>query len=244
MAEAIRRERERLARVPEPARWLRWTGEEPLVPGDRIRIGDGLMETVVVSAGPAGGMRPDDRLQSRILDIGGPGEPPRLGAVLPDTAESLVRIGCARAAWSDERLRELELARHRSVPSWLCRLACDEPVPGDRIAWTEDAGEGRVRTVEAKVAARADDIRYGSPGLRLEVLDASGFDAPEPGSSIERTAAAVAARGCFRAEWSDEASRERILNPPEPVREKRRTRQKKRRRTLYIDLSEDRGMSM
>ncbi len=61
-------------------------------------------------------------------------------------------------------------------------------------------------------------------------------------SDIERTAAAIAARGCFRAEWSDEANRERILNPP--VREKRRTRQEKRTRTLYIDLSEDRGMSM
>ena len=154
VAEAIRRERERLLRVPEPAHWLRWTGEEPLVPGDRLRVGDGIMEIIVVSAGAAGGMHENDRLQVRILDTAGPDETPGLGAVIPQMAESLVSIGCARAAWSDERLRELELARHRSVPSWLCRLACDEPVPGDRIAWTEDAGEGRVRTVEAKVTAR------------------------------------------------------------------------------------------
>ena len=217
VAEAIHRERERLARVTEPEHWLRWTGEEPLVPGDRVRIGDDIMEIIVVSAGAAGGMHENDRLQVRMLDTTGPDEPPRLGAVIPETAGSLVRIGCTRAAWSDERLRDLELARHRSVPSWLCRLACDEPVPGDRIAWTEDAGEGRVRSVEAKVTARIDDILYGSPRLRLEIVDASGPGAPGAGGFIERTAAAVTARGCFRAEWTDEACRERILNPPKPV---------------------------
>ena len=115
---------------------------------------------------------------------------------------------------------------------------------GDRIAWTEDAGEGQVLTVGAKVEARVDDIRYGSPGLRLEVIDASGPGAPEAGTGIERTAAAVAARGCFRAQWSDGASRERILNPPEPVQEERRAQRKKRTQVRYIDISEGRGMSM
>ena len=240
VAEAIRRERERLARVPEPGHWLRWTGQEPLVPDDRVRVGDGIMEIIVVSAGAAGGMHQNDRLQVRILDTAGPDEPPGLGAVIPRTAESLVSIGCARAAWSDEGLRELELARHRSVPSELCRMPCGEPVQDDRIAWTEDAGEGRVLTVEAKVAARVDDIRYGSPGLRLEVIDASGPDAPEAGSSIERTAAAVAARGCFRAQWSDEARRARILDPPKPVQAPQQTQEQ----TQGIDRSEGRGISV
>ena len=242
IAEAIRRERERLARVPDPAHWLRWTGEEPLVPGDRLRVGDGIMEIIVISAGAAGGMHENDRLQVRMLDIMGPDEPPRLGPVIPQTAGSLASIGCTRAAWSDERLRELELARHRSVPSWLCRLACDEPVPGDRIAWTEDAGEGRVRTIEAKVAARTGDIRYGSPGLRLEVIDASGPGAPEAGTGIERTAATVVARGCFRAEWSDEARRERILNPPKPVREPQQTQETTQEQR--VDRSEGHSISM
>ncbi len=242
VAEAIRRERERLARVPEPAHWLRWTGEEPLVPGDRVRVGDDMMEIIVVSAGAAGGMHEDDLLQVRMLDVAGPDEPPGLGAVIPRTAESLVSIGCARAAWSDERLRELELARHRSVPSWLCRLACGEPVPGDRIAWTEDAGEGRVLTVEAKVTARMDDIRFGSPGLRLETVEASGPDAPEPGSDIERTVAAVTARGCFRAEWSDEARRARILNPPKPVQTPRQVQETTQEQR--VDRSEGGGLSM
>ena len=240
--EAIRRERERLLRVPEPEHWLRWTGEEPLVPGDRLRVGDGIMEIIVVSAGAAGGMHERDTLQVRMLDVAGPDEPPGLGAVIPRTAESLVSIGCARAAWSDEGLRELELARHRSVPSWLCRLACDEPVPGDRIAWTEDAGEGRVCTIEAKVAARVGDILYGSPRLALEVVEASGPDAPEPGSSIERTIAAVTARGCFRAEWSDEARRERILNPPKPVREPQQTQETTQEQR--VDRSEGHSISM
>ena len=243
VAEAIRRETARLARLPEPERYIRWTGEEPLVPGDRIRIGDGTMETIVVSAGAAGGLRPDDRLQLRMLHAEGPDTPPRLGGVIPDTADSLATIGCARAAWSDERLRELELARHRSVPTAFCRLPCGEPVQGDRIAWTEDAGsEGQVRTVEAQVTARIDDILYGSARLELEVLDASGPGAPEPGSGIQRTIAAVTARGCFRTEWADEAHRERILNPPRPVQAPRQAQETTRE--PRVDRSEGGGLKM
>ncbi|MCY3762718.1 MAG: hypothetical protein OXH50_15830, partial [Gemmatimonadetes bacterium] len=149
---------------------------------------------------------------------------------------------CVRAAWADEGLRELELARHESVPSAFYRLPCTEPVRGDRIAWTEDAGEdGQVRTIEARVKAQVDDILYGGARLELEVLDASGPGAPEPGSVIERTVAAVTARGCFRAEWSDEARRERILNPPKPVQAPRQAQQQEQ--TQRIDRSEGRGMS-
>ena len=152
----------------------------------------------------------------------------------------MAAAGCERAAWSDEGLRELALARQQSVPSALCRMPCDEPEHGDRIAWTEDAGEGRVRTVEAQVTARADDIRYASPRLQLEVLDASGPGAPGPGGNIERMAAAVAARGCFWAQWSDEARRERVLNPPKPVQALQQTQEQ----TQGIDRSEGRDMSM
>ena len=242
MAEAIRRETARLARLPDPGRTLRWTGEEPLVPGDRVRIGAGgdPVEAVVVSAGQAGGMRPDDELELRVLYPAGPASPPDMGPQVPYLARSMAAGGCERAVWSDEGLRELELARHRSVPSELCRTPCGEPVQGDRIAWTEDAGEGRIRTVEAKVTARVDDIRYGSLRLELQVIDASGPGAPEAGSSIERTAAAVAARGRFRAQWSDEARCERILNPPKPVQAPQQTQE----RTQGIDRSEGRGMSM
>ena len=245
VAEAIRRETARLARLPEPERTIRWTGEEPLVPGDRIRMGSsaGIMETIVVSAGAAGGMRPHDRLQLQILHAEGPDAPPRLGGVIPKSADSLVTIGCTRAAWSDERLRELELARHRSVPTAFCRLPCDEPVRGDRIAWTEAAGlEGRVCTIEARVTAQVDDILHGSARLELEVIDASGPEAPEPGSGMERTVTAVTARGCFRAEWSDEARRERIVNPPRPVpapRQVQETTQEQR-----VDRSESGGLKM
>ena len=244
VAEAIRRETARLARLLEPGRTVRWTGEEPLVPGDRLRIGAGghLMEAIVVSTGQAGGMRPEDELKLRRLVPAGPASPPDMGPQVPYLARIMVSSGCERAVWSDEGLRELALARQQSVPSELCRTPCVEPVEGDRIAWTEDAGEGLVRTVEAQVTARADDIRYGSPRLELQVLDASGPGAPGPGSAIERTAAAVAARGCFRAEWSDEARRERILNPP--VEEKSLKRERTQTRTIYIDLSQDRGMSM
>ena len=246
VAEAIRRETARLARLPEPERFVPWTGEEPLVPGDRIRIGTGanMMETVVVSTGEAGGMREDDWLGLRMLFPEGPASPPDRGPEFPYSARQMVASGCARAAWSDEELRELELARQQSVPSELCRTPCPEPVGGDRIAWTEDAGfEGRVRTVEAQVTARVDDILYGSARLELEVLDASGPGAPEPGGSIERSTKAVTARGCFRAEWSDEAHRERILNPPRPVPAPRQAQQQEQTRQQRVDRSEGGGLS-
>ena len=243
VAEAIRREIAWLARLPEPGRTIRWIGEEPLVPGDRVRVAEGehMVEAVVISAGAAGGMRPDDAIQLLILWPGAADAPPRPGVVIPYDAGYLARSGCVRAAWADEGLRELELARHESVPTAFYRLPCTEPVRGDRIAWTEDAGEGRVRTVEAQVTARVDDILYGSPRLRLKVINASGPGAPEPGGDIERMAAAVAARGCFRAEWSDEARRGRILNPPKPVQAPRQAQQQEQ--SQRIDRSEGRGMS-
>ena len=55
--------------------------------------------------------------------------------------------------------------------------------------------------------------------LALRAIRASGPDAPEPGASIRRAAEEVTARGCFRAPWSDEARRERILDPPKEVEE-------------------------
>ena len=112
---------------------------------------------------------------------------------------------------ADGGLRELALVGQRSVPDGDCRLPCPEPVPGDRIAWTEAAGRER---------GGADDRSHGrGPDRRRNVLElrtvrASGPDAPEPGSSIARTAAAVTARGCFRAPWKDEARRERISALP------------------------------
>ena len=133
-------------------------------------------------------------------------------------AQSLREGGCVRAAWSDEGLRRLEAARQYSVPSASCRLACSEPVEGDRIAWTEAADRsGEVRTIEAVVATRTATPEGHEIALRT--IRASGPGAPEPGGSIRRTAAEVTARGCFRAAWSDEARRERVLNPPKEVQE-------------------------
>ena len=60
---------------------------------------------------------------------------------------------------------------------------------------------------------------------------APGPGAPEPGGSIrriQRTAEEVTARGCFRAPWSDEARRERILDPPKEVQERTLTQRRER----------------
>ena len=200
---------------------MAWTGDEPLVAGDYIawRAGGTVHHAVVTFPGDAGGMRASDTL---LLRIAGPADGTALddaGRIVEIHARALRDGGCARAAWSDEGLRRLEAARQHSVPSAACRLACSEPVEGDRIAWTEAAGRtGEVRTVEAVVATRTQTP--DGHEIALRVIRAFGPGAPEPGGSIRRTAAEVTARGCFRAPWSDEARRERILNPPkEEVRE-------------------------
>ncbi len=167
-------------------------------------------------------MRGNDTLILRMAD---PGERaiPAEGRLFEAGARTLLEGGCIRAAWPDEGLRELELARQRSVPSAACRLPCPEPVPGDRIVWTEAAGrKGEVRTIEAVVATRT-----GTPDgyeLELRTVRAAGAGAPAPGNAIARPADAVTARGCFRAPWGDEARRERILHPPEQERQRTRER--------------------
>ena len=237
VAAAIQHETDRLARLPILERGVRWTGDAPLVAGDRIafRAGGQVLQAVVVSPGASGGMRESDRLQLGMADPRGQAAPAG-GQIVETGVQSILESRCIRAAWSDAGLRELELARQRSVPSEACRLACPEPVEGDRIAWTEAAGlKGEIRTIEAVVATRT-----GTPNgrnLELRAIAASGPGAPEPGSAIGRTADAVTARGCFRAPWADEARRERILHPPEQ-RAEEQTREQGR------DRSRDRGFSM
>ena len=218
---AIGQETARLARSPTPERWMTWTGDEPLVAGDYIawRAGGTVHHAAVAFPGNTGGMRASDTL---LLRIAGPADGTALddaGRIVEIHARALRDGGCARAAWSDEGLRRLEAARQYSVPSAACRLACSDPVEGDRIAWTETAGRtGEVRTIEAVVATRTETP--DGHEIALRTIRASGPGAPEPGGSIQRTAGEVTARGCFRAAWSDEARRERILNPPKEVQER------------------------
>ena len=217
---AIGQQTARLARSPAPERWMTWTGDEPLVAGDHIawRAGGTVHHAVVAFPGEAGGMRANDTL---LLRIAGPADGTALddaGRIVEIGAQALRDGGCTRAAWSDEGLRRLEAARQYSVPSAVCRLACSEPVQGDRIAWTEAAGRtAEVRTVEAVVATRTETPDGHEVALRT--IRAFGPGAPEPGGSIRRTAGEVTARGCFRAAWSDEARRERILDPPKEIQE-------------------------
>ena len=226
---AIGQQTARLARSPAPERWMAWTGDEPLVAGDYIawRAGGTVHHAVVAFQGDAGGMRASDTLLLRIV---GPSDGTALddaGPIVEIHARALRDVRCARAAWSDEGLRQLEAARQYSVPSAACRLACSDPVEGDRIAWTEAAGRtGEVRTIEAVVATRTETP--DGHEIALRTIRASGPGAPEPGGSIRRTAAEVTARGCFRAPWSDETRRERILDPPKEVQERTLTQRRER----------------
>ncbi len=217
---AIRQETALLARSPMPEQWTAWTGDEPLVAGDRIawRAGGTVHRAAVSFPGETGGMRANDTLLVRIVQ---PADGPALddaGRIVEIHAQALRDVRCVRAEWSDEGLRQLETALQYSVPSAACPLACPEPVAGDRIAWTEAAGRSEeVRTVEAVVATRTEVSDEHELGLR--VIHASGPDAPEPGASIRRTADEVTARGCYRAAWSDETRREAELDPQKEVRE-------------------------
>ena len=215
VAEAVRRETGRLAGLPPLERGIRWTGDAPLIAGDRLAFrADGeTWQAAVESPGLSGGLRGSDTLALRIADPHTETTPAG-GRLVEIAARVLAEGGCIRAAWSDAGLRELELARQRSVPLGDCRLPCREPVPGDRIAWTEAAGPaGEVRTVEAEVVAST--ATGEGHALDLRVVRATGPGAPEPGATIGRTAEAVTGRGCFRAEWRDEARRERVLRPPQ-----------------------------
>ena len=217
---AIGQETARLARSPTPEQWMAWTGDEPLVAGDRIawRAGGTVHQAAVAFPGNTGGMRASDTLLLRIARTADGTAFDDADRIVEIRARALREVRCARAAWSDEGLRQLEAARQYSVPSAACRLACSELVQGDRIAWTEAAGrKGEVRTIEAVVATRTETPDGHELGLR--VIRASGPGAPEPGGSIQRTAEEVTARGCFRTPWSDEARRERILDPPKEVQE-------------------------
>ena len=113
-------------------------------------------------------MRASDTL---LLRIAGPADGTALddaGRIVEIHARALRDVRCARAAWSDEGLRQLEAARQYSVPSAACRLACSEPVAGDRIAWTEAAGRtAEVRTIEAVVATRTETPDGHEIGLRV-----------------------------------------------------------------------------
>ena len=234
VAAAIGQETARIARSPAPQRGIAWTGDEPLVAGDCITLHAGGKDrhAVVVFPGKSGGMRGGDTLLLKPLQPDRRAAP-REAPLIEVSAQALVDGECARAAWSDEGLRQLEAARQHSVPVAGCRLACSELAEGDRIAWTEAAGRNEeVRTVEAVVATRTETP--DGHELALRTIRASGPGAPEPGRSIRRTAEEVTARGCFRAEWADEARRERVLNPPKEVQEE----------TLHHERSQRRGISL
>ena len=239
VAEAIRRETIRLALLPIRARGRTWTGDTPLVAGDRIawRADGTVLQVVVVFPGESGGMRASDRLQLRMVQ-------PE-GLIVEVGARSLLEGGCFRAAWSDTGLRALEVARKYSVLSDASPRVCDELVPGDRIAWTGAAGlNGEAWTIEAEFVTRTERLGRRGYGLELRVIGAFGPGAPEPGSVIERAADAVTARGCYRAPWLDEARRERILHPPRQARD--RTQQLEQEETLkhQHERSHSKGISM
>ena len=121
VAAAIRRE---AASLRGSERTVAWTGQAPLVAGDRIawRSRGTVVHAVVAFPGEAGGVHGDDVLRLWITEPGdraaGAGEP-----AVETGARALVEAGYVRALWADEGLRALEVARQYSVPAPSCRLS-------------------------------------------------------------------------------------------------------------------------
>ena len=218
---AIGQQTARLARLPAPERGMAWTGARAVGRGATTSPG-AQAARCTTQWWRSRGTRAACTRATRCCS----GSRGRRTGPLSDDAGRIVEIGAQACGTADAPAPpgptrvsgQLEAARQYSVPSAACRLACSDPVEGDRIAWTEAAGRnGEVRTIEAVVATRTETP--DGHEIALRTIRASGPGAPEPGGSIRRTAAEVTARGCFRAPWSDEARRERILDPPKEVQE-------------------------
>ena len=95
---------------------------------------------------------------------------PAGGQIVETGVQRILEGGCIRAAWSDPGLRELEVARQRSVPSEVCRLACPKPVEGEELHPARHVRQTRalaaVGTGAAGAAGAFSGRRSGSPTLK------------------------------------------------------------------------------
>ena len=218
----IREERARL-RDPQVERTEgpRWPGKELLVEGDRLRVTyhpdlpDG--ELVVVSAGLAGGLAPDDRLE---LERISPNPEPD-DACVDIRAEDLAKGAVMRAAWRHEDLRKAALARERPASSERYPCLCNgDVVAGDLLCWTEYAAPGPLgddraarpgRQAVVHVEAELLDRRAALlPAADICVLRETARSDDRPCRERFLPLARLTAGGCLRASWIREEEREAV----------------------------------
>ncbi|MYE02456.1 MAG: hypothetical protein F4Y03_14515 [Alphaproteobacteria bacterium] len=218
VTDMIREERARL-RDPDAEYALgpRWPGKDMLVEGDRLRIAyhpdlpDG--ELVVVAAGLAGGLAPDDELELEWVAPQRLRNDPNVDIHAEDLAKATVR----RAEWRHGELRNAALMRERPVSSERFSRLCDGDVAvGDRLRWSEYAypaaddraartGRKAVRHVEAELLDRHAALL---PDADICVLRETARSDGRPCGERTLPLARLTAGGCLRADWLREEERE------------------------------------
>ena len=218
----IREERARL-RDPDAEYALgpRWPGKDMLVEGDRLRVTyhpdlpDG--DLVVISAGLAGGLAPNDRLELERISP----KPERDDASVDIRAEDLAKGAVMRAAWRHEDLRKAALVRERPASSERYPCLCDgDVVAGDLLCWSEYAppdpaaddhaartGRQAVVHVEAELLDRRAALL---PAADVCVLRETARSDDLPCRERFLPLARLTAGGCLRASWIREEEREAV----------------------------------
>ncbi len=193
-----------------------WWGQEPLAAGDRLQLEQwrdgGRREAVVIWPGVDGGCAPGARVALQWAGADGAAE--------WVAARELAGSGVRRASWSDERLRDVALARGDTAPSGGFSLDCRNGlVPGDRVRWIEigeargaadgpSAGLSIAVTVEAEVEERSIAAREEEDRCRLrETWRSDGAALGQPVIPFDL----LMAGGALCAFGGDWEKRERLL---------------------------------
>ena len=218
-----------LARLRDPnaehAFSREWWGGEPLVAGDRLLLrqppGGPTREAVVLGPGSERGMRLRRRADAGI----GLRRRRAMHHELPIQripVPTLADCGVRRADWTDERLRDAELARQQPGPSAAFPLDCEGDVAvRDLLRWTEmvepqidisragrPAGTGLAQVVhfEGQLVGRTAGTEEKEDSFAVQVLWRSdGASCVPMGMSFGM----LTGGGVRRAFQDDEAERER-----------------------------------
>ncbi len=214
-----------------------WWGGDPLVAGDRLRLrrwSDGpKSDSVVRHPGRSGGCAPEDVLELEWV-AGTPGHT----AEEPVERISSLRLagrGVRRADWSDERIRDAELARQRPGGPAAFPLDCERDLAvGDRVRWTEilgpepdtsrgslpaRAGRAEVVHFEGELAGRTAETDEKEDRCKVEVRWRSDG---APCGPMDLTFGTLIGSGLWRAFWDDETEREREVREQERKLDERR----------------------
>lgn len=200
-----------------------WKPPQMLVAGDRLRLRpdpeEPAREAIVRGAGWSGGQNRNDMLELEWLEAG-----PERGNIHRSEWISVRHLeGCSvhRARWSDERLRERELARQKSRSSEEFPRECARDiVVGDMLHWAEVvepqsdaspegrpplAGRAKVVQFDGMLVERTVEKIHWDDRCTVEVRRRS-----DGGSCETRTMsfAELTGRGCWRSIWDDEAERQ------------------------------------